>query len=235
VLLNAVKGISDLITIHGLINVDFADVRTIMTNMGVALMGTGSASGEGRARLAARQAVESPLLEDVSIDGATGILINITGGPNMTLAEVTDACSLIQEAAHEDANIIFGSVIDDAMDEVLRITIIATGFAGRDSRRIEKMNESRPMQRSLGLTTDHRTEPALPRMSPPRSGELPRTPPTMSSVQVPTATMSAPRPPSQPGLTPPRPVRHLSKDELRRMTGIDEEELDIPTYLRHGE
>src|SRR5256885_1340369 len=121
VLLNAVQGISDLITIPGLINVDFADVRTIMSYMGVALMGTGTASGETRAVVAARAAVESPLLEDVQIDGATGILINITGGANMTLVEVNQACSLIQEAAHEDANIIFGSVIDDAMEDRLKI------------------------------------------------------------------------------------------------------------------
>src|SRR5689334_3054662 len=128
VLLNAVQGISDLITIPGLINVDFADVRTIMSNMGQALMGTGSALGENRALAAAKMAVESPLLEDVQINGATGILINITGGANMTLVEVNQACSLIQEAAHEDANIIFGSVIDDDMGDVLKITVIATGF-----------------------------------------------------------------------------------------------------------
>src|SRR5205823_14145315 len=128
VLLNAVQGISDLITIPGLINVDFADVRTIMSNMGLALMGTGCAGGEGRAVAAARQAVESPLLEDVTIDGATGILINITGGPDMTLFEVNEASSLIHAAAHEDANIIFGSVIDPNLSEEVRITVIATGF-----------------------------------------------------------------------------------------------------------
>ena len=143
VLLNAVQGISDLITIPGLINVDFADVRTIMSNMGMALMGTGRAAGEGRAIAAARQAVESPLLEDVQIDGATGILINITGGPDMTLVEVNQACSLIQEAAHEDANIIFGSVISDDMDASLKITVIATGFSSRDGRRIDRSDATR--------------------------------------------------------------------------------------------
>ena len=111
VLFNAVRGISDLITIHGLINLDFADVRTIMNEMGVALMGTGAAQGEERALEAARSAISSPLLEDLSIDGAHGVLINITGGPDMTLFEVNEASSLIQEAAHEDANIIFGAVI----------------------------------------------------------------------------------------------------------------------------
>ena len=128
VLLNAVQGISDLITVPGLINVDFADVKTIMSNMGRALMGTGRATGDRRAVEAAQQAISSPLLEDVSIQGATGILINITGGPDLTLFEVNEASSLIQEAAHEDANIIFGSVIDPAFTDEVRITVIATGF-----------------------------------------------------------------------------------------------------------
>src|SRR5499433_1314486 len=128
VLLNAVQGISDLITVPGLINVDFADVRTIMSSMGRALMGTGRAVGDRRAIEAAQQAISSPLLEDVSIEGATGILINITGGPDLTLHEVNEASSLIQQAAHEDANIIFGSVIDPNLSEEVRITVIATGF-----------------------------------------------------------------------------------------------------------
>ncbi len=127
VLLNAVQGISDLMTVPGLINVDFADVRTIMSNMGRALMGTGVGSGKRRATEAAEQAISSPLLEDVSIEGATGILINITGGPDLTLHEVNEASSLIQQAAHEDANIIFGSVIDPNLSDEIRITVIATG------------------------------------------------------------------------------------------------------------
>lgn len=133
VLLNAVQGISDLMTVPGLINVDFADVRTIMNGMGRALMGTGIGTGKKRAVEAAELAISSPLLEDVSIDGATGILINITGGPDLTLHEVNEASSLIQEAAHEDANIIFGSVIDPNLTEEVRITVIATGF-DRDAR-----------------------------------------------------------------------------------------------------
>src|SRR5262252_2417468 len=128
VLLNAVQGISDLITIPGLINVDFADVRTIMKEMGRALMGMGRACGERRAIEAAQQAISSPLLEDVSITGATGILINITGGPDLTLFEVNEASTLIQESAHEEANIIFGSVIDANFTDEVRITVIATGF-----------------------------------------------------------------------------------------------------------
>jgi len=128
VLLNAVQGISDLIVIHGFINVDFADVRTVMSDMGRALMGTGYAAGDRKALEAAKQAISSPLLEDATIDGATGILINITGGPDLTLSEIHEAASLIQEAAHEDANIIFGSVIDANMEDQVRITVIATGF-----------------------------------------------------------------------------------------------------------
>jgi cell division protein FtsZ len=128
VLLNAVQGISDLMTVPGLINVDFADVRTIMSGMGRALMGTGIGTGKRRATEAAETAISSPLLEDVSIDGATGILINITGGPDLTLHEVNEASTLIQQAAHEDANIIFGSVIDPNLSEEVRITVIATGF-----------------------------------------------------------------------------------------------------------
>jgi cell division protein FtsZ len=131
VCLNAVRGISDLVIAPGLINVDFADVRTIMTGMGRALMGTGRGSGDKRAIEAAQQAISSPLLEDVSINGATGILLNITGGPDLTLSEMNEACSLIAEAADPDANIIFGSVIDAHAGDEVRITVIATGFQSR--------------------------------------------------------------------------------------------------------
>ena len=107
------RGISDLITVHGLINLDFADVRTIMAEMGMAMMGAGSASGENRAIEAAQKAISSPLLEDISIHGAKGVLINITGSHDLSLHEVNEAATLIQEEAHEDANIIFGAVIDE--------------------------------------------------------------------------------------------------------------------------
>ena len=136
VLLSAVNGISDLINIHGMVNVDFADVRTVMSEMGMALMGTGEARGDNRATIAAEHAISSPLLEDVSIEGATGILINITGTSSMTLYEVNAAATLIQEAAHEDANIIFGSVIDDSLGDKIRVTVIATGFQKPDSKAI---------------------------------------------------------------------------------------------------
>lgn len=128
VLLQAVQGISDLITVRGLVNVDFADVRTIMRGRGLALMGTGRAAGPTRALEAAEMAISSPLLEDVSIEGATGILINITGGLDMTLREINDAATLIEEAAHEEANIIFGNVIDENLRDEITITVIATGF-----------------------------------------------------------------------------------------------------------
>jgi cell division protein FtsZ len=128
VLLQAVRGISDLIITPGLINLDFADVRTVMAEMGLALMGTASASGENRAVEAAQKAISSPLLEDISIQGARGVLINITGGPDLCLHEVNEAASMIQEEADDDANIIFGAVIDDSLTDEIRITVIATGF-----------------------------------------------------------------------------------------------------------
>jgi cell division protein FtsZ len=128
VLFQAVKGISDLITLDGIVNVDFADVRTVMNAMGRALMGTGCAKGEGRARLAAEQAVTSPLLDNISVEGATGVLINVVGGPDMKMKEIQEAASFIQEQAHEDANIIFGASIDESMGEALKVTVIATGF-----------------------------------------------------------------------------------------------------------
>jgi cell division protein FtsZ len=128
ILLHAAKGISDIIVGHGIINLDFADVRTIMAETGLALMGTGMASGESRAVEAAQKAISSPLLEDISIEGARGLLINISGGHNMTLNEINEATTLIQKEAHEDANIIWGMVIDETMTEEMRVTVIATGF-----------------------------------------------------------------------------------------------------------
>ncbi len=135
ILYHAVKGISDLIIIPGLINLDFADVKNTMSNMGLALMGTGPASGENRAVEAAQRAISSPLLEDNSIQGAHGVLLNITGGPDMSLFEVNEASSLIQAEAHEDANIIFGTVIDENMGDEIRITVIATGFEDMSGRK----------------------------------------------------------------------------------------------------
>ncbi|HAJ26901.1 MAG TPA: cell division protein FtsZ [Syntrophus sp. (in: bacteria)] len=140
ILYHAVKGISDLIIIPGLINLDFADVKNTMSSMGLALMGTGSASGENRAVEAAQRAISSPLLEDNSIQGAHGVLLNITGGPDMSLFEVNEASSLIQAEAHEDANIIFGTVIDETMGDEIRITVIATGFEDVNRRKNNLVN-----------------------------------------------------------------------------------------------
>src|SRR6187200_658728 len=131
VLRQAIQGISDLILTPGLINLDFADVRTIMMRMGMAIMGTGVAKGENRAKLAATAAISSPLLEDASMHGARGVIINVTGGPDLTLAEVSEASDIIYNAAHEDANIIFGAVVDPKMEGQVKITVIATGFDHR--------------------------------------------------------------------------------------------------------
>lgn len=131
VLLQAVQGISDLILVPGLINLDFADVRTIMAGMGMALMGAGVGKGEHRALDAAQKAIASPLLDETSIDGARGILINFTGGSDLSLHEVEEAARVVQEAAHEEAHIIFGAVIDPSLQDEVRITVIATGFSER--------------------------------------------------------------------------------------------------------
>jgi cell division protein FtsZ len=148
VLYQAVKGISDLILVPGLINLDFADVRSVMSNMGMAIMGTGVASGENRAVEAAQRAISSPLLEDNTIQGAHAILLNITGGHDMSLYEVNEASSLIQEEADEDANIIFGTVIDPNMKDEIRITVIATGFDDFAGQKMQKVG-SVPRLRSF--------------------------------------------------------------------------------------
>jgi cell division protein FtsZ len=222
VLFNAVRGISDLITIHGLINLDFNDVRTIMNEMGVALMGTGTARGEERAVEAARAAISSPLLEDLSIEGAHGVLINITGGPDLTLFEVNEASTLIQEAAHEDANIIFGAVIDEAMPEgEMRVTVIATGLdddrvrRGRDrDLRYEDVGNVRPLRREGGSP-----EPlgaAEQRQAPARAEQ---------------AQAREPEPPARPAREREKPSQgELGQDWLSPF----EDELDVPTFLRRG-
>src|SRR5215208_7173789 len=128
VLRQAIQGISDLILVPGLINLDFADVKTVMAGMGLAIMGTGLSEGEGRAMAAANGAISSPLLEDASVKGARGVIINVTGGSDLSLIEVSEASAIIQEAAHDEANIIFGAVIDTALEHRVKITVIATGF-----------------------------------------------------------------------------------------------------------
>jgi cell division protein FtsZ len=207
VLYNAVRGISDLITIHGLINLDFADVRTIMNEMGVALMGTGSASGDDRAEEAARMAISSPLLEDLSIDGAHGVLINITGGTDLSLYEVNEASTLIQEAAHEDANIIFGAVIDDQMPEgEMRVTVIATGLV--DDRMGRRRDRPEPRIEDHSNVTPLYREPAQAERPP------------ISAEQSP--------PPPEPAREP----QPAPRSEF--ISPFEEDELDVPTFLRHA-
>ena len=133
VLYQAVKGISDLIICEGLVNVDFADVRAVMSEMGMAMMGTGESSGDNRAIEAAEKAISSPLLEDISIHGARGVLINVTASPDVTLQEVNEAAELIHSEAAEDANIIWGMVIDPNLEDKVRVTVIATGFGDEKS------------------------------------------------------------------------------------------------------
>src|SRR4051794_11910514 len=135
VLRQAIQGISDLILVPGLINLDFADVKTIMSGMGFAMMGTGTGEGADRATDAARRAISSPLLEGASVNGARGVIINVTGGPDLSLVEVSEASCIVQEAADEDANIIFGAVIDPALKGKVKITVIATGFGAQANAR----------------------------------------------------------------------------------------------------
>ncbi|MEE2678900.1 MAG: cell division protein FtsZ [Myxococcota bacterium] len=212
VLFNAVRGISDLITIHGLINLDFADVRTIMNEMGVALMGTGSAQGEERAMEAARSAISSPLLEDLSIDGAHGVLINITGGSDLTLFEVNEASTLIQEAAHEEANIIFGAVIDETIDDgSMRVTVIATGL---DDDRMPRGHSPESDAAHHGNVTPLHREAGASRSGAPAAEQQAELGGAAVDANLETETID-------------RPSDFLSP--------FEEDELDVPTFLRRGE
>ncbi|HSN90042.1 MAG TPA: cell division protein FtsZ [Anaeromyxobacteraceae bacterium] len=213
VLLNAVQGISDLITVHGLVNVDFADVRTIMSEQGMALMGTGRSTGARRALEAMQAAISSPLLEDVTLDGATGLLVNITGGPSLTLHEVNEAISMAQAASDPDANIIFGSVVDDSLGDEVKITVIATGFQGRDAPR------TRPVQVPAQVAA-----PAPARRPPP---------------PVPAPAPAEPRKEPAPiRLATPAAPAVVRAPATRRETGpyrpLDDDQYDIPTFLRRG-
>ncbi|MCF7796578.1 MAG: cell division protein FtsZ [Lentisphaeria bacterium] len=147
VLHQATKGISDLINIHGLINLDFADVKTIMSGMGDAIMGTGQATGEERAVLAAQSAISSPLLNNTDINGARGLLVNVTGGPDLSLMEVDEAMNIIYDEVGEEANIIFGAVIDEELEGQISVTIIATGFNQESVRKVEEKREEPKIER----------------------------------------------------------------------------------------
>jgi cell division protein FtsZ len=216
VLLNAVQGISDLITVHGLVNVDFADVRTIMAEQGMALMGTGRATGPSRSLEAMQAAISSPLLEDVTLDGAMGLLVNITGGASLTLHEVNDAITMAQSAADPEANIIFGSVVDERMEDEVKITVIATGFAAKEA----------PARSALPK------QATLPAVAAPRAAA----PPPLPQAVRPAEPKIAPAPlrPSQEGKSPrsrPAPARAR---EVVPYQQLDEDQYDIPAFLRRG-
>src|SRR5580658_4192342 len=206
VLLQAVRGISELVTVHGLINLDFADVRSIMAEMGMAMMGASSASGENRAVEAAQRAISSPLLEDVSIKGARGLLINFTGGPDMSLYEVNEAASLIHEEAHEDANIILGAVIDDRLTDEIRVTVIATGFGELER---SSMN---PKYSPSGTAV---TTPIM----------ASSTRPVDASEMRPLSAQSSSTAPPIRSFQPSRPVRKMGMI-------VDDSTLDIPAFKR---
>ncbi|MCL2625797.1 MAG: cell division protein FtsZ [Cystobacterineae bacterium] len=215
VLLHAVQGISDLIQYHGYINVDFADVKTIMNEQGLALMGTGRASGEKRALRAMEQAISSPLLEDVSIDGARGMLINITGGRDITLQEVNEAISLAHDSADPEANIIFGSLIDESVKDDVKITIIATGFVGRDNKVLRPPQaEQRPVTGNL------------------------RMPMAASATATPIPLVHEELVSLVPSKTPARSITGEHRSVAPRLytsreaLPLDEDQYDIPTFLR---
>jgi cell division protein FtsZ len=163
VLRQGVQGITDLITIPGLINLDFADVRTIMHDAGSALMGIGTQSGENRAAEAAKQAISSPLLE-TNVDGATGVLLNITGGSDLGLFEVNEAAEIVQSASAADSNIIFGAVVDDSLGDEVRVTVIATGFdrRGPGGRLFDRESSSKPRRRDVVMDDRQRLSLEIP-------------------------------------------------------------------------
>jgi len=223
VLLQAVRGIADLITVHGLINLDFADVRAIMSEMGMAMMGAAAAQGENRAIEAAQRAISSPLLEDVSIEGARGVLINITGGPDLSLHEVNEAATLIQEEADDDANIIFGAVVDEAMGDEIRITVIATGFGEVVSQSVAPRPVVRPAQPALEGDTAPDGRPIR------RHGLL-----VDDELDVPTWKRRRQEPPipEMERTVMDRPVHKAMSNGLD--SGDDGGDYDIPTFLRRG-
>ncbi len=212
VLLQAVQGISDLITTHGMINVDFADVRTIMSAQGRALMGTGYAKGERRALEAAQQAISSPLLDDISVEGARGILINFTAGPDVKLREVEQAASLVQQAAHEDVEVIFGLVTDPDMSDLVKVTVIATGFDEHQQQAVEARESRQSMSLPSVVRQASRPSPRATMVPGYRSSE----PPRRSSIP-------------EVSTQPPAGTRAFGASALH-----DEAVLDIPAYLRRG-
>ena len=216
VLMQGVSGITDLITTPGLINLDFADVKAVMSNAGSALMGIGSARGEDRARAAAETAVSSPLLE-ASIEGAHGVLLSIAGGSDLGLFEVSAAANLIQAAAHEDANIIFGTVIDDALGDEVKVTVIAAGFEG-----------GQPPRRQPGVSraADLRTHQARPAPMPPDPEPVGVTSNNNHGFNH-VSPVEAPPPAPQPPPVPLAPTRVTVPSRPSY-----EDDLDIPDFLK---
>jgi cell division protein FtsZ len=223
VLRQAIQGISDLILVPGLINLDFADVKTIMSGMGVAMMGTGVAEGDGRAMTAAQKAISSPLLEDSSVHGARGVIINVTGGPDMSLLEVNEASCVIQEAAHEDANIIFGAVVDPQLEGKLKITVIATGFdrkgAGRGAPAAALQTPVDLANYTTHLNASAAAELAAERLAQPMSGF---TPPPLTVNRRPALELSLPLAGS----------RHSGAGSPEEHSLDLDSPLDVPAFLR---
>lgn len=211
VLFQAVKGISDLIICEGLVNVDFADVRAVMSEMGMAMMGTGESSGDNRAIEAAEKAISSPLLEDISIHGARGVLINVTASPDVTLQEVNEAAELIHAEAHEDANIIWGMVIDPTLEDKVRVTVIATGFGSYQPAHGNQGVQSTASSLDAGVVGVTSTIAGAPQAG---------------GFEIP----SFARKPKDAGASE---VIKLKKVSMLSSQGSeDEEKLDIPTFLR---
>jgi len=232
VLYQAVKGISDLITQSGIVNVDFADVKTVMSNMGRSMMGTGCAKGQGRARLAAEMAIMSPLLDNISVEGATGVLINIVGGPDLKLKEMEEAASLIQQQAHEDANIIWGASIDESAGEMVKVTVIATGFdrdIAQQDNRVQPTTRPVSVQVPQSFASVPAARPNAPAQAPAQSGQR------HHSDVVPAYSSRRPTAPSyaqgaQQGL----PMREPLRERLAMPAGMDSE-WDTPTFQRKGQ
>jgi cell division protein FtsZ len=227
VLLQGVSGITDLITTPGLINLDFADVKSVMANAGSALMGIGSARGEDRAVAAAEMAVSSPLLE-ASIEGAHGVLLSIAGGSDLGLFEINEAAALVSQAAHAEANIIFGATIDDALGDEVRVTVIAAGFDGGMPKRRSDGNVLRHNQPAQTQEQTREAAQKLASQAPARSESGSSSPATTtfapSAPQAP-AQQSGPSQPTQPAQQPaaPRPARQVQ---------FDDDDLDVPDFLK---
>jgi cell division protein FtsZ len=228
VLYQAVKGISDLITQSGIVNVDFADVKTVMSNMGRSMMGTGCAKGQGRARLAAEMAIMSPLLDNISVEGATGVLINIVGGPDLKLKEMEEAASLIQQQAHEDANIIWGASIDESLGEMVKVTVIATGF-DREIAQTEARSQAAQRPVMSQVPQSFASVPAARPTAPPMQSSMR---PASREEMAPAFSTRRPGTTSAfQGAQSPLPIR---SERFTLPSGMDSE-WDTPTFQRKGQ